>query len=69
VIGTYADGAAAVVEHPLGAGRVITFAANPFAPAVAVDESLWPALFKGLQEQCGCRVGLPIWRFLLPPAD
>ena len=69
VIGTYADGAAAVVEHALGTGRVITFAANPFAPAVTVDESPWPALFKGLQEACGCRVDLPIWRFLLPPPE
>jgi hypothetical protein len=66
VVGTYPDGLPAIVAHELGKGRVITFAANPFAPQVTVDATAWPALFKGLQQSLGCRVSEPIWRFLLP---
>jgi len=66
ILGTYPDGLPAVVQHGLGKGRVITFAANPFAPQVAVDASAWPAAFKGLQQSLGCKVDRPIWRFALP---
>jgi len=66
VLGVYPDGGPAIVEHPLGRGRVVTFAANPFAPAVAVDESLWPTVIRGIQRTFGCEVGRPIWRFSLP---
>jgi hypothetical protein len=66
VLGTYPDGSPAIVSHTLGKGRVIAFAANPFAPQVAVDESQWPAFFKALQKKLGCKTGQPIWRFLLP---
>jgi hypothetical protein len=66
VLGTYPDGSPAIVTHKLGKGQVITFAANPFAPQVTVDASLWPAAFKGLQEALGCKVDQPIWRFALP---
>jgi hypothetical protein len=66
VLGSYADGSPAIVSHELGKGWVITFAANPFAPQVTVDATAWPALFKGLQQSLGCKVDLPIWRFLLP---
>ena len=52
--------------HQLGKGRVITFAANPFAPQVTVDASAWPAAFKGLQQSLGCKVDQPIWHFALP---
>lgn len=70
VLGTYPDGAPAIVRRPLGRGHVITFAANPFAPQVTVDPSLWPAFFQGLQRNLGCQVDQPIWRFLLPaPAE
>jgi hypothetical protein len=66
ILGTYPDGTPAIVLHKLGKGRVITFAANPFAPQVTVDKSLWPAAFKGLQRTLGCKVDLPIWHFLIP---
>ncbi len=66
-LGTYPDGSPAIVARKLGKGRVITFAANPFAPQVTVDTSLWPALFKGLQQSLGCEVERPIWRFVIPP--
>jgi len=66
ILGTYPDGSPAIVTHKLGKGRVITFAANPFAPQVTVDASPWPAAFKGLQQALGCKVGQPIWRFALP---
>lgn len=68
VIGTYPDGSPAIVERSLGKGRVITFAANPFAPEVTVDKTQWPALFHGLQKSLGCKTDLPIWRFKLPTA-
>ena len=66
VLAVYPDGSPAIVSHRLGKGCVITFAANPFAPQVAVDETLWPQAFKGLQKSLGCSVDQPIWRFVLP---
>ena len=66
VLATYPDGSPAIVTRKLGKGRVITFAANPFAPLVTVDASAWPAAFKGLQQSLGCKVDQPIWRFALP---
>ena len=66
ILGTYPDGSPAIVSHELGQGRVITFAANPFAPQVTVDASLWPAAFKGLQQSLACRVDQPIWHFAIP---
>ena len=66
ILGTYPDGSPAIVSHKLGKGRVITFAANPFAPQVTVDASPWPAAFKGLQQSLGCKVDQPIWHFALP---
>jgi hypothetical protein len=66
ILGTYPDGSPAIVMHKFGKGRVITFAANPFAPQVTVDATLWPAAFKGLQQTLGCKVDQPIWHFALP---
>jgi hypothetical protein len=66
ILGVYPDGSSAIVLHKLGKGRVITFAANPFAPQVTVDKSAWPDEIKGLQQSLGCQVDQPIWRFLLP---
>ena len=66
ILGVFPDGSPAIVTHRLGQGTVITFAANPFAPQVTVDNSDWPAAFKGLQQSLGCKVDLPIWRFALP---
>jgi Carbohydrate binding domain len=68
ILGTYSDGSPAIVSHKLGKGRVITFAANPFAPQVTVDASSWPTAFKGLQQSLGCKVDQPIWHFALPAA-
>ena len=69
VLATYPDGSPAIASHKLGKGRVITFAANPFAPLVTVDASAWPAAFKGLQQSLGCKVDQPIWRFALPAPE
>jgi hypothetical protein len=69
ILGAYPDGSPAIVLHRLGKGRVITFAANPFAPQVTVDASAWPAAFKGLQQSLGCEVDRAIWRFALPALD
>ena len=66
VLGTYPDGSPAIVSHKLGKGRVITFAANPFAPQVIVEPTPWPAAFKGLQLALGCKVDQPIWHFAIP---
>jgi hypothetical protein len=69
ILGPYPDGSPAIIIRNLGKGRVIAFAANPFAPQVAVDASLWPAAFKGLQQTLGCKVDQPVWHFALaaPP--
>ena len=66
ILGTYPDGSPAIVTHKLGKGRVITFAANPFAPQATVEVTPWPAAFKGLQQSLGCKVDQPIWHFALP---
>jgi len=66
ILGVYADGSPAIVSHELGKGRVITFAANPFAPQVTVEASLWPAAFQGLQRSLACQVEQPIWHFAIP---
>lgn len=66
ILGVYPDGSPALVRRALGKGHVVTFAANPFAPQVAVDASLWPVVFKGLQRSLGCEVERPVWRFALP---
>ena len=66
VLGTYPDGKPAIVSRKLGKGTVITFAANPFAPDVAVEKTQWPMVFKSLQVSFGCKVDRPIWRFTLP---
>lgn len=66
IIGVYSNGDPAIVVHRLGKGKVITFAANPFAPEVAVEKTEWPAMFRDLQKGFGCKVDKPIWRFVLP---
>lgn len=66
VIASYPDDSPAIVSRQLGKGKVITFAANPFSPQVAVEKTEWPLLFKNLQLQAHCKVGCPVWRFLLP---
>ena len=66
ILGAYPDNSPAIVVHNLDKGKVITFAANPFAPELTVDASSWPAAFKGLQQSLGCKVDLPIWHFALP---
>jgi hypothetical protein len=66
ILGVYPDGSPAIVLHKLRKGRVLTFGANPFAPQVTVDKTLWPQAIKGLQQSLGCKVDQPIWRFALP---
>ena len=66
VIGGYPNGDPAIVLHRLGKGKVITFAANPFAPEVTVEKSQWPMVFKSLQKSFGCKVDRTIWHFALP---
>ena len=66
-LATYQDGTSAIISRKLGKGRVITFAANPFAPTVTVEKSNWPELFRNLQQSLGCKVDRPIWHFVLPP--
>jgi len=67
ILAVYPDGRPAVVFRKLGRGGVLTFAANPFAPEVTVDETPWPRLFRELQMRFGCKVDRSIWRFVLPP--
>jgi len=65
IIATYPDGTPAIVSRKFRKGNVVTFAANPFAPRIAVEKTQWPAFFKALQENAGCVVERPIWRFCL----
>ena len=63
----YLGGEPAVVEHALGEGKTVYFAANPFTPASLLDGESWEGFLKALQEEAGEAMGLPIWRFRLPP--
>ncbi|HOX57080.1 MAG TPA: hypothetical protein PLC99_09330 [Verrucomicrobiota bacterium] len=67
VLATYPDGSPALVTRKHGKGNVFTFAANPFAPQVTLGVTPWSTVFKGIQQSLGCKVDLPIRRFLLPP--
>lgn len=66
VIAEFANGKPAVVENKYGKGKVIYFAANPFAPDVILINSKITALFELLQKNAGVETGLPRWNFLLP---
>jgi hypothetical protein len=66
VIAEFANGKAAVVENKYGKGKVIYFAANPFAPDVVLINSKISDLFELIQKNAGAKTGLPIWNFLLP---
>lgn len=64
-LATFADGSIAAVVRPFGKGRIITFAADPFA---STDKSsAFIRLFRGLQQSVGARTDLDIWRLKLPP--
>ena len=66
VLAEFAGGAPAVVENRAGKGKVVYFAANPFAPDVVLMDSPISDLFRVFQEEAGTRLGRPIWQFMLP---
>ncbi|MBI3922413.1 MAG: beta-galactosidase trimerization domain-containing protein [Armatimonadetes bacterium] len=63
---TYQDGPPAIVINPLGKGRVITFAFNPFTASAPEDER-WVGFFKNLLRGANVKQGRDIWRFKFPP--
>ncbi len=65
VIAAYANGNPALVENPVGKGKVITFASNPFSPGLFTNKEAWE-LFRSLQTAASCKVDEPIWRFRFP---
>ena len=65
VIARFGSGEPAVISHPYGRGRVITFASNPFSFSLLTDKNAW-RMFRSLQTRAGCRVDQPVWRFRFP---
>ncbi|MFA5646071.1 MAG: beta-galactosidase trimerization domain-containing protein [Candidatus Ratteibacteria bacterium] len=66
VIAEFENKKEAVIEHTYGNGKVIYFAANPFAPDVVLINSPISELFRMIQEEAGAKIRRDIWRFLLP---
>lgn len=67
VIATYSNGEPAAYERPVGQGKVVYFAVQPFGNArLGIDESPWDDFMRAMAEQAGEPLGLPIWDFLLP---
>ena len=59
------NGLPAIVEHRVGKGRAIYFAANPFT-APSIGSSDWATVLRDLHCELGGSVGHDIWRFQLP---
>lgn len=65
VTATFSNGDAAVISNPYGKGKVITFASNPFSFALMTDRNSLQ-MFRHFQQEAGCRMDQPIWRFRFP---
>ena len=76
-IAVFDDGSPAVTLHPLGKGKVIFFAADPFyviedgakrRSVVALGAPI-VKLIEAIQTMAGVKMGHDIWRFKLPPYE
>jgi hypothetical protein len=68
VIATYADGAPAAYQVPVGKGSVIWFAAQPFGNAdLVLQNTPWQPFLAALAARAHEKTDLPLWHFLIPP--
>jgi hypothetical protein len=65
-VAEFSNGKAAVLENEYGKGKVIYFAANPFAPDIILINSKISDFFELIQKRADAKTGLSIWNFLLP---
>ena len=66
VVARFIDGAPAAILRPVGAGRVLAFAADPMVPSV-LDEPLDLARLVGaIHRWAGGTVDHPAWRYRIP---
>lgn len=65
-LGTFEKGGPAIVKVPLGKGKVIFFATNPFEISKVITDSGWRTLFAELQREVGATMENPAWRFRFP---
>ena len=66
VVARFIDGAPAAILRPVGAGRVLAFAADPMVPSV-LDEPLDLARLVGaIHRWAGGTVNHPAWRYRIP---
>lgn len=65
VMATFPDGSPAVWNNPVGRGRVIVFASNPFTEK-AISIPAWKDFFKAFSEELRLKTDRSIWRFKLP---
>jgi hypothetical protein len=66
VVGRFLSGAPAVIERPVGAGRVLAFSADPMTPGV-LDSPLDLARLVGvIHAWAGGALDQPAWGYRLP---
>ncbi len=61
----FEDGSPGLVLYPLGKGKALYFATNPFNVS-SVSQPEWLSLFRAIQQWAGCALDQKIWRFTLP---
>ncbi|MFH1903743.1 MAG: beta-galactosidase trimerization domain-containing protein [Candidatus Omnitrophota bacterium] len=67
VLANYPDGKPAAYARPVGKGKVIFFAAQPFGNSdLATKDSEWNGFLAQLAKTAGEKMDLGIWDFLLP---
>ncbi|WP_217913656.1 beta-galactosidase [Miltoncostaea marina] len=66
VLARYLDGAPAAIVRPVGAGRVVAFAAEPMEPGVLDEPGDLARLVGDLHRWAGGTTGHPAWSYRLP---
>ncbi len=68
VLGTFEDGAPAVIDYALGDGRAIYFAWSPLNADALANEG-WRNAILATYTDAGCSFGHDIWRFTFPEIE
>jgi hypothetical protein len=66
VVARFIDGAPAAIARPVGAGRVLAFAADPMAPGVLDDPIDLVRLVRAVHAWAGGSLDHPAWDWRLP---
>lgn len=66
VVARFIDGAPAAILRPVGAGRVLAFAADVMAPSALDDPSDLARLVRDIHVWAGGAVGHPAWTYRIP---